>query len=273
VADKDHPLSDGTYIFTYRNHFNASHIELIHHVCKRIEAEGISAKVLNRSLRFKRRFEQLRLLHEAGSNRHNAYLLAERTLPRAWPVFLRSEASHWMTELLHDADELARARAVMTANGIWTGDKMMVELNDLKRPGGLYRKYGAYRVGNRIVPRHVYIGPHWQQRLSRNLLSFMMRRDDLIAEEFRYVRDNPHADQVMEIFHLLDVECGRIDYGLDGGRVQVWEINTNPMVVARVNVADDKRPPALNLFMEHFRDALAAVDIGRAGRGASDAVH
>jgi hypothetical protein len=248
VADKDHPLSDGTYIFTYRNHFNASHIELIHHVCKRIEAEGISAKVLNRSLRFKRRFEQLRLLHEAGSNRHNAYLLAERTLPRAWPVFLRSEASHWMTELI-------------------------VELNDLKRPGGLYRKYGAYRVGNRIVPRHVYIGPHWQQRLSRNLLSFMMRRDDLIAEEFRYVRDNPHADQVMEIFHLLDVECGRIDYGLDGGRVQVWEINTNPMVVARVNVADDKRPPALNLFMEHFRDALAAVDIGRAGRGASDAVH
>jgi hypothetical protein len=273
VANEERALQEGTYVFTFRNHFSALHVELINRIASRAESQGLAARILNRPLRFKRRYEQLRLLHDAGVNRHNAYYLAERAEPRTWPVFLRSEATHWTTGLIRDPGELAGVRAAMEAKGIWMGDKMMVEFNDLKGPDGLYRKYGAYRVGERIVPRHVYIGPRWKQRLNRDVLVGMMGREDLIDEELRYVRDNPHAERVMEIFRLLGVDYGRIDYGMDGDRLQVWEVNTNAMVVAHVNVADNMRRPALELFSWNFHDALAAVDALSTARTSKTALH
>ena len=34
--------------------------------------------------------------------------------------------------------------------------------------------------------------------------------------------------QLREIFDLAQIEYGRIDYGMLDGKVQCWEINTNP---------------------------------------------
>jgi len=55
---------------------------------------------------------------------------------------------------------------------------------------------------------------------------------ELLEEELEYVRTNPHAAMLEEIFDLAGIEYGRVDYGLRDGRPQVWEINTNPAVAS-----------------------------------------
>ena len=43
-----------------------------------------------------------------------------------------------------------------------------------------------------------------------------------------YVRTNPHADELRKLFGAANIEYGRIDYTIADGRIQVFEINTNP---------------------------------------------
>src|SRR5690606_9525763 len=47
-----------------------------------------------------------------------------------------------------------------------------------------------------------------------------------------YVAENPHRQQLENIFELASIEYGRIDYGLVDGAVQTFEINSNPTVLA-----------------------------------------
>jgi hypothetical protein len=48
------------------------------------------------------------------------------------------------------------------------------------------------------------------------------------GEDLRFVKSNPHVDQVMAAFEVAGLTWGRIDYGVKDGRIQVWEINDNP---------------------------------------------
>jgi len=53
----------------------------------------------------------------------------------------------------------------------------------------------------------------------------------LLAEESRYLQENPHEELLRGLFDRANVDWGRIDYSFRGDRIQVWEINTNPMIV------------------------------------------
>ena len=53
---------------------------------------------------------------------------------------------------------------------------------------------------------------------------------------------------------------GRIDYGLLDGRLQVWEINTNPGVMLPPDKYKREQLPNLEIFAEHIRQAFEAVD-------------
>jgi hypothetical protein len=55
--------------------------------------------------------------------------------------------------------------------------------------------------------------------------------EEQIEEHLRYVETNPHRDQLEKVFELAGIEYGRIDYCVVDGRVQTFEINTNPTVV------------------------------------------
>jgi hypothetical protein len=49
-----------------------------------------------------------------------------------------------------------------------------------------------------------------------------------LAEEALFFQHFPHRKEILEVFHLAEIEHGRIDYSLHEGQMQVWEINTNP---------------------------------------------
>jgi hypothetical protein len=67
--------------------------------------------------------------------------------------------------------------------------------------------------------------------------------EEQIEEHLRYVETNPHRDQLEKVFELGGIEYGRIDYCVVDGRVQTFEINTNPTVVqGRAHHAGDMTP-------------------------------
>jgi hypothetical protein len=195
--------------------------------------------VLNDPRRSLLRFELLRSLHEAGVNAFNAYRPGET--PVRFPVFLRPESGFLkIAPRLHDS--LPRV----------PDGQIAVEFCDTADDAGVYRKYGAYVVDNRIVPRHVFFSRDWLVKGSD------LRDPNYLAEELDYVRANPHAAPLLEICRTARIAWGRVDYSLLDGRIQVWEINTNPLFV--LPGIEDGRDEVHRLAAQGIVEALLALE-------------
>jgi hypothetical protein len=66
----------------------------------------------------------------------------------------------------------------------------------------------------------------------------------------------------MDIFARAGLEYGRIDYGLADGRLQVWEINTGPTLLAPDYFENERslRRPKFELLSGLLYDAFAELD-------------
>lgn len=222
---------------------------------RRLAERSPAPRLLNDPARALRRYELLRVLADAGRSSHDVLRVVEHRRPRRFPVFVRGDGHRVgiLTELLHSQRELDAALAELDARRMPREDLLIVEFTDTRSADGLYRKYSAFRVGDRIVPRHVLFSKHWAQS----------RADELgprwVEEELAYLEDNPHAAPLMQIFQLARIEYGRIDYGLRDGRIEVWEINTNPSILKARMWSDIQRLPVHRHFAERFVDALDAL--------------
>ena len=74
------------------------------------------------------------------------------------------------------------------------------------------------------------------------------------------MRDNLYAEQVKPIFELARIDYGKIDFAFLGGRMQVWEINTNPGITTFSGDPDPDRQPAFDLIAQAFKAAVRALD-------------
>src|SRR3546814_11705776 len=97
--------------------------------------------------------------------------------------------------LIHSQEELDSAIARQVAEHVSRDTLLITEFCDTQDDRGLYRKYSAFNVGGRIIPRHLHFSRSWQ-----------VKRCDLIddrtlALEMTYMRDNPHRHQLAKIFH------------------------------------------------------------------------
>ena len=63
-----------------------------------------------------------------------------------------------------------------------------------------------------------------------------------IAEELRYLRENPHEAELREIFSLARVEYGRIDYGVVDGRIQTCNGTALEMLRQRADEVIGRTP-------------------------------
>ena len=220
----------------------------------------------------KRRFELLELLGESGRNRFRAVRATEVSALQHFPVFLREADEHTgpLTELLHDRREVERALVWVRMKGYRLRDLIAVEFCDTSDEAGIFRKYCAYNVGGRIVPRHVTCGRGWMVRHGTAQVD-----DANIQEEREYMRSNPHEAWLHETFELAGIDYGRADYALLDGQPQLWEINLNPTVgrVLHPRPGHQRLPehiralrqPARRAFYEQFQDALEAIDQPQGG--------
>ena len=221
-------LEPGTYLFADLESLTPAALEIARQTCARLRAAPSGFRVVNRPDRVLYRYELLEKLCEAGVNEFRAYRAEDAPRLARFPVFVRRRDDHLgpRTPLLHDAGALARALRFLRLQGHRPGDLLVVEFCDTRGEDGLYRKYAAFIVGERILPRHLLFGSDWVLKQPD------LRSPELERESAAYLAGNPHEESLREIARLAGIEYGRVDYGLRGGRLQVWEINTQPTVTS-----------------------------------------
>lgn len=221
--------------------------------------QGAARSVHNDPLRTMGRYELLRTLAEHGLNDFDVYRLTEARRPRRFPVFLRTENDHVgaETELLETPADLDRAVEALERAGRSREGRVVVEYCGERDARGLHRKYSAWRIAGRILPGHLFFGPDWMLKEPKVV------DDEALRAERAYLDENPHAPALEEAFRLARMDYGRVDYGVVGGRVQVYEINSNPGIPSAPSPGPGaKRAEIDALFTARILDAFRALDAG-----------
>ena len=218
-------------------------------------------RLLNHPTRSMGRFELLRTLHDAGINDFDVFRATDPRRPGRYPVFVRWIHAHSgpISTLLRDRRELDRYLARCLAEGLPRDVLMAVEHCDTREANGLVRQYGAFCVGRTIIPEHLWFSREWAIKAQAGWeVGDAIDREPLYAEEQRFVAENPHEAALRRIFELARIEYGRVDYGLRDGRIQVWDINSNPCVTIFCRAPPGRDSAGLlDRFMGRFIPALS----------------
>jgi hypothetical protein len=124
------------------------------------------------------------------------------------------------------------------------------------RPG-LFRKLSVFRVGDAMVGYTCVHDDQWLVKHGKAGIT----PPDLYREEYEIVRDNPYGEALRAVFDLAAVDYGRADFGLVGGRPQIYEINTNPDVkLGPTGKTPPDRLESAKLLRANFMAAMRALD-------------
>ncbi len=225
----------GHYIFTDFDRLSRYEIESVMRFVRALEAAAPGARILNHPLRALERTALLRALFEAEINDFDVVRIDLGEKPKRFPAFIRSEDGYNgpETELFLDEAGFDRAVAELAAKGVPLKGRIAVGYAAEIGADGYYRKYGCFNVDGEIVPWHLHRQKHWVVKSLapgevRTPGRRALRPNDLVEEEFAYIRDNPHREQLKRAFEIARIDYGRADYGIVNGKVQIYEINTNP---------------------------------------------
>jgi hypothetical protein len=256
-------LPRGTWIFTDFDVFPPRGSHGIARLWRRIAERG--DRILNHPTRSMRRFELLRTLAHLGINDHDVQPAADPRRPRRFPVYVRASDTHSgaLSPLLPDEAALQRFLNVTLDIGWPRESLIVVEYCDARDANGAHRTFSAMRVGDRIIPDHLWFSDAWaiKEDDAWKLARPAAEIDALRERELSYLRENPHATELRRIFDIARIEYGRIDYGMRGDRIEVWEINSNPLLSDAWNAVDERRRPEVRqMFGDRLIEALAATD-------------
>lgn len=257
---KSKRMRAGSYVFSDIERITPWGLERLEARWHALVGSGRCPILLNDPTRVCKRLPLLNRLHDAGINRFNAYPVpAEgRVTPERFPVFVREANSHigpYDEDLIENQDALDAALERYRTTKRLTQNPVVIEYVDTSDASGLFRKYAAFRIGEHMVPTHMYVNDHWFVKSTNSALS-----QALVDEEWHYVENNPHAGQLFEIFDMAGIEYGRIDYALLDGRIQVFEINTNPVVMRTGMPANDARVQRKQFVADRLMAAFCALD-------------
>lgn len=252
----------GHYVFTDFDRLTSYEIEAAEILARRLVEAAPGVKVLNRPARVLERFALLRRFAADRLNDFSAYRVDSGEMPRRYPVFVRLEDDCQKpdTPLLHSEGELRAAIAALQAAGLPMKRRIIVEYCAEKSPDGHFRKYGVFRIGDRLVPHHLFHNGDWYVKHAVRQRS--TDTDDPFAPEIvAYLQNLPHAPEIRQRFDLAAIDYGRIDYGYVGGRLQTYEINTNPLVPFKQGpTTTELGRIRRELFRERFFGGFAALD-------------
>lgn len=218
-------LARGAWIFSGLEALTGAELRMVDQIQRAARDAGL--RVLNPALEVLSRYDLLRLLHETGRNSFRAVRADEGADSLRYPVFVREADEHngSLTPLLHDRAALNRALAYLWMRGMPRRQLLIVEFCETADAEGLYRKYSVFRIGDCYIARYLHVGTEWMTK------SYTSRVDErTVREEMDYLRADPHAAWAREMFELAHIEYGRLDYGVQQGRPQAWEINSAPVL-------------------------------------------
>lgn len=220
----------GTFVFTDFERLTLDQLQAAASLFDSIAAQNPGLLLLNNPALVPGRFDLLKRLKQAGLNSFDVHRLDRRDAISRFPVFVRWESRHDppLTGLLDSAQALEAAVAALPDPVRQDPDLMIVEYGAAPSGDGRFRKYSAYKVGPTVYPQHCFINESWYIKFPSTRFTEADR-----AESRAYVADNPHAAEIERVFALAEIDYGRIDYGVVDGRIQTFEINNNPTVLAR----------------------------------------
>ena len=281
-------LPVGTWVFTEIDRLGPPERALVDIACERLGAATAGVRVLNQPRHIRLRADLLRAASDTGINRFRAWpatsvrLAADERANQGddgiaadalrYPVFVRFANRHLgsLTPLLESPRALGLALASLVARRRRLDELLVVEFCDTKDELGIYRKYSAFNVGGRILPRYLECSRDWMVKWNYRI--FDRERAEL---EAHYLETNPHEAWIREMFRLAGIEYGRIDYGVLAGEPQMWEINLNPTigrgpgprVKQRADIVAYKQmlAPSFGAFYAAFLGAWEAIDITDSG--------
>jgi hypothetical protein len=185
------------------------------------------AVVMNDPRRFLTRAPLIRSLYALGINRYTCWLPAFGEVPERFPVFLRTLAAHRgvLTGLLETAAEAEAALRQALAEGYTITDLGFIEYRAEAAPGvGHYQKHAAYRIGNRVLRALSVNDDSWMAKTGIAGLA----SEETYAAELAEFDGYPHAEVIRRVTDLCGCTFGRVDFGIVAGRVEVYELNSNP---------------------------------------------
>lgn len=268
--DKLEELHCGTYIFSDYERLTRAQDKLVLEVWEQLSRAGSDVRLLNNPTKVLRRYELLRKAHELGINDFRVFRATADLDGMRFPVFIREEKDHTgsLSKLLRNRADLDQALRELSYEGTpYPPSKLLiVEFWDTSEGTPFYKKYSAFKVGDAIVPRYLHTSRDWVVKNKNAVIT-----EKTAEEELVYLTTNPHDQWIRKVFALAGIDYGRIDYGRKGDRLQVWEINTNPMMGP--DLIENSKPrsrvdlesrallePGKQIAHDAFRRALMAID-------------
>lgn len=247
---------NATYVFTDMDRLSPSALARAALCFRHLQSCGM--RVLNDPARFHTRSGLLRRLHTLGINRFNAYRVEEDVEPQRWPVFVRTEGDHGYptSDLLHTPEELAVAISQAIERGVPRSALIIVEYAAEPVRPGLFRKLSAFRIGAESVAHFCVHEDRWLVKYGKMGIA----PEELYRDELRIVTDNPYWPELQRVFEIAAIDYGRVDFGLVGGSVRVYEINTNPQVKFPTEHPSAFRIESYRVFETNYFTALRALD-------------
>jgi hypothetical protein len=249
-------LRGGTYVFTDVDRLGFWDLEHASHLYLQIKNAGL--RVLNNPATVRARYPLLRALRAAGLNDFNAYRIDELNSIEHFPVFIRKIHGHRepLSELLPTKEDLQKAVASAIATGTPRENLLVIEFAAEPLRPNLFRKLSAFRIGDAIIPHISVHDTVWLVKYGRKFDNI----EDLYQEELGILQGNPYAEHLKKVFDIAGIEYGRADFGVYRGRIQVYEINTNPQVAPPCEHPSATRVQSMNLSWQNYLVALHAID-------------
>lgn len=234
-------------------------------IAGRLEEAG--SRVLNHPLRAAGRYALQRRLYAAGINDFETLRAEERRLPQRWPVFVRFENDHHSPDarLLQDPAQLQAVLDEYRGRGVPESSLLIVEYCGAPGDDGLWRKYAAFRVGDAIIHHHIVRQNSWVAKYgNRDGINGDEHWRRLRTEERDFVFAEGDELGLMAAFKAGGIEFGRADFGIVDGKVQIYEINTNPTLGVAPREDDPfpelPRAPLMEHSNARIMAELAALD-------------
>lgn len=209
-----------------------------------MEAEKAKCNILNHPNKSLKRYS----LQKALNNDFSVYKSDEDANLR-FPVFLKEENEHKgsATGLLYSKHELADA--LLRHPGY-----LILEYLDTSDELGIFRKYSSFYIDGLVIPRHILFSKNWEVK-NPDIIN-----PETVAEELVYIKENPYKQDIMEIFNKANIQYGRIDYSFYQGRMQVWEINTNPMLRTAETTSSKMRKVVHEMSAKLINEAFSQLN-------------
>jgi hypothetical protein len=249
-------LPRATYIFTDFDRLNFWELRLAALVYNRIRAAGWHP--LNNPAQVRQRYALLRRLYEAGINQFGVYRVEAGEMPERYPVFLRGECAHQgpLTGLISDQSELLSAIESLVAAGYPERHLIVTEYANQPIRPNLYRKFTMYRIGDQVFPGVCVHEISWVAKGGKKGIA----GQELYDEENAIVRQNPYGELLRSAFEMANISYGRADFGIVDGKVQIYEVNTNPYVRPQQSHPFPIRNNTQRVVWMNYLDGLATID-------------